>query len=348
MSALDGATRLIDSSWKFMNGIRPGRHGDGVDQGERGNRVVVAIGGNAIAQPGGDAADQRTATVLAMEQVAILIEEGYEVILTHGNGPQVGSLVIQNELAAGSIPMVPLHVCVAQTQASIGLMMMLALEEALACKAIRRQPVTLLTRVVVSPEDPAWTRATKPIGGFLDAAENDRLVHDGAITTRTDDRGWRRVVPSPDPVEILEVGPIRSLLDAGCVPIVAGGGGIPGVKQGSSWNGADAVLDKDLTAALLARSLNADCLVIATDVPHVVVHYGEPNARSLNRVTVEELRSYADAGHFPAGSMGPKVEAAARFVEAAGRRSVITALTQICAAVNGTAGTIVEPGQVAA
>lgn len=319
-----------------------------MDHEARGNRVVVAIGGNAIAQPGGDDADQRTAIMLAMEQVAMLVEQGCDIILTHGNGPQVGHLVIQNELAAASIPKAPLHVCVAQTQASIGLMMTVALEEALARKGIWREPVTLLTRVVVSPEDPAWVRSTKPIGGYLDAAENDRLVRAGGVTQPTDARGWRRVVASPDPVEILEVGPIRTLLDAGCVPIVAGGGGIPGVKQGSSWNGAEAVLDKDLTAALLARSLNADCLVIATDVPHVIVHYGEPNARPLKRVTVEELRSYADAGHFPAGSMGPKVEAAARFAETAGRRSVITALTEIYAAANGTAGTIVEPGQVAA
>lgn len=312
-------------------------------QGGNRNLVLVAIGGNAIAPSGRADEDQRAAWNSAMEQVALLLQEGRDVVLTHGNGPQVGHLLTQNEIAAEVVPPATLDVCVAQTQASLGLMMTVALEEVLARLKINRPVASILTRVRVSPRDRAWSSATKPVGGVLDDTQNESLIDSGATTAVVGPSQWRRVVASPDPLEVVDMPAIRSLLSAGVVPIVAGGGGIPGVREGAVWRGVEAVLDKDLTAALLGSSLRADCLVIATDVPHVVVDYGRPQARPLHRVTSAQLRSYASSGHFPAGSMGPKVEAAARFVEKGGGRSVITSVAEIHAGVDGMAGTIVEP-----
>lgn len=312
------------------------------------SRVLVAIGGNAIAPSGDGEEDQRSAVLYAMEQVARLLKEGHEVVLTHGNGPQVGHLVAQNESAIGTVPRATLDVCVAQTQASIGLMMTVALEQVLVDNQVERKAATLLTRVRVSPQDPAWESPTKPIGGLLNAEQNHRLLGEGSATAAAGTQHWRRVVASPDPLEVVDIEAIEALLAAGVVPIVAGGGGIPGVREGSSWRGVEAVLDKDLTAALLGRDLRVDCLVIATDVSHVVVHYGRPEERPLHRVTATELRSYASSGHFPAGSMGPKVEAAARFVENGTGRAVITSLAGIYEAANGVGGTVVEPGGRAA
>lgn len=312
-------------------------------QDSRGPLVLVAIGGNAIAPSGRADEDQRGAVNAAMEQVGLLLQDGYEVVLTHGNGPQVGHLLTQNELASAAVPPASLDVCVAQTQASLGLMMTVALEGVLARMKLARPVATLLTRVRVSPRDRAWSHATKPVGGLLDDAQNEGLIAGGATTQAVGTDQWRRVVASPDPLEVIDIPVIRTLLNAGVVPIVAGGGGIPGIRQGSGWKGVEAVLDKDLTAALLGSSLRAECLVIATDVPNVIVDYGQPDARPLHRVTATQLRSYASSGHFPAGSMGPKVEAAARFVENGGARSVITSVADIHAGVGGVAGTIVEP-----
>lgn len=312
-----------------------------MQQGGPKSLVVVAIGGNAIAPSGRADEDQRTAVKAAMEQVALVLQDGHDVVLTHGNGPQVGHLLMQNELARDAVPGTTLDICVAQTQASIGLMMTIALEDALAHLNISRPVATLLTRVRVSSRDRAWSSATKPIGGFLDDGQRNSLMLRGEVTAQAGSR-WRRVVPSPDPLEVVDTIAIGALLSAGVVPIVAGGGGIPGVRKGPSWHGVEAVLDKDLTAALLGSRLGADCLVIATDVSHVVVHYGRPEARPLRRVTSAELRTFASVGHFPPGSMGPKVEAAARFVEMGGHRSVITSVSEIRAGVDGVAGTIVE------
>jgi carbamate kinase len=314
----------------------------------RSERVLVAVGGNAIEEPRGGNRSQRSPLEIAMDQVADLLVERHEVILTHGNGPQVGYLLAQSEAAPATILMVPLDVCVAYTQASIGLAMTVALEKALARRGTRRPIATLVTRVAVSERDLAWAAPSKPIGPVLDADRNEELIERGAKTARLTPGRWRRVVPSPEPLEVVDEPSISALIDAGVVPIVAGGGGVAGVIDESGWRGVEAVLDKDLTAARLGSLLSADRLVIATDVPHVMVGYGSPDARSLHKICASELRDLASRGHFASGSMGPKVEAAIRFVESGGRKAIITSVERIYEGASEIAGTIVEKGEYAA
>jgi carbamate kinase len=314
----------------------------------RSERVLVAVGGNAIVPNDRSGETPRPAVEKAMDQVADLLEDGHEIILTHGNGPQVGHLLRQSEVRPHHLPRTSLDICVAYTQASIGLAMTAALEKALRRRGSHRPVATLITRVSVSEEDPAWSSPSKPIGPPLDAGGHKAVVEAGGDTIALSADRWRRVVPSPDPLEVVDEAGVRALISAGIVPIVAGGGGVAGLFDASGWRGVEAVLDKDLTAAHLGAELNADCLVIATDVPHVMVGYGEPEAHSLHKVTAAELRELASMGHFPPGSMGPKVEAALRFVEAGGKRSIITSIERIREGVAGRAGTIVETGERAA
>ncbi|GAA3764911.1 carbamate kinase [Spinactinospora alkalitolerans] len=288
--------------------------------------------------------DQRKAIEGAMEHVADLIEAGTEVVLTHGNGPQVGNLLVKNELAAHVVPPVPLDWCGAQTQGTIGFTMVGALEAALHRRGLRRSAAALVTRTLVDAADPAFASPSKPIGRYLDRGEAERLIELGQNWVDLGARGWRRVVPSPEPREILDAPAIGALLDAGVVPVAAGGGGIPVVRDPSgAVRGIEAVLDKDRTAALLARTVRASTLVIATDVPNAVLDFGTPAARPIGRISAAELGEYAAAGHFGGGSMGPKVQAALRFVAAGGERAVITALDRLESGLAGAAGTVVEP-----
>lgn len=307
-------------------------------------RVLVAFGGNAMTAPDGSAttADQIAAVTEAMELVADLVAKGYDVALTHGNGPQVGNLLVKNELAAGVVPPVPLDWCVAQTQATIGFIVVDALEHALARRDIRRGVAALVTRTRVDADDPGLSKPTKPIGRYLPAGEARTMIEHGQTWEDRGERGWRRVVASPDPVEVLDAAAVRALVDAGHVVVCAGGGGVPVVREpDGSLRGIEAVIDKDLTAALLARHLRADLLVIATDVDGAVAGYGTPDERLLRHVTPAELRGLAAAGHFARGSMGPKVEAVCRFVEGGGDRAVIASLHRIAEAVTGDTGTVV-------
>jgi carbamate kinase len=313
-------------------------------------RTLIALGGNAMTGPGGSATpqDQDTAVAAAMEHVADLVAAGVDVVLTHGNGPQVGNLLVKNELAAAVVPPVPLDWCGAQTQGTIGFLIMDALDRALAQRGVDRKVATLVTRTRVDAGDPRFARPTKPIGRYLPADEAALLVEHGQIWEDRGARGWRRVVASPEPLEILDAPAIGVLSDAGYVVVAAGGGGIPVVRDADgTLRGAEAVIDKDLAAALLARSLDVDVLVIATDVDHAILDYGTDRARPIGQVTTSEMRAHAAAGQFASGSMGPKVEAAVRFVEQGGTRSVITSLHRIGDAVTGTgsgtpAGTVVE------
>jgi carbamate kinase len=313
-------------------------------------RTLIALGGNAMTGPGGRATpqDQDTAIAAAMEHVADLIAVGIDVVLTHGNGPQVGNLLVKNELAAAVVPPVPLDWCGAQTQGTIGFLIMDALDQALALRGVDRRVATLVTRTRVDGSDPGFASPTKPIGRYLPADEAALLVEHGQIWQDRGPRGWRRVVASPEPLEILDAPAIGSLSRAGYVVVAAGGGGIPVVRDDDgTLRGVEAVIDKDLAAALLARSLDADVLVIATDVEHAILDFGTGQARPLERVTTQEMRAYAADGQFASGSMGPKVEAAVRFVEQGGTRSVITSLQRIGDAVTGTgngpsAGTVIE------
>ena len=308
-----------------------------------GRRVLIALGGNAMTSPDGRARpeDQLAAVTQAMEAVADIVASGTQVVLTHGNGPQVGNLLVKNEIAAHVVPPVPLDWCGAQTQATIGVLILNALEAALARRGVGARPAVLVSRTLVDAGDPHFAEPTKPIGRYLPRDEAARLIAAGQCWQDRGERGWRRVVASPEPVECLDAGAARVLLDAGFVTVCAGGGGVPVIRDAAGGlHGVEAVIDKDLTAAVLARQLGVDTLVIATDVDAVMTGWGTPQARPLGVVTAAELRSLAGLGQFASGSMGPKVESACRFAEQGGR-TVITHLSRIGEALNGLAGTTV-------
>jgi carbamate kinase len=289
--------------------------------------------------------DQIAAAEVAMAAVAGLLEHDHEVVITHGNGPQVGNLLVKNELAAEVVPPVPLDWCGAQTQATIGFTIMNALERSLGRRGDDSKVAAIVTRTRVDENDPGFTNPTKPIGRFLPFDQAKTLIDHGQVWQDRGEKGWRRVVASPAPLEVLETSTVLSLIAAGYVVVAAGGGGIPVVRDpDGAVHGVEAVIDKDLTAALLARSVEADVLVIATDVDNAIIGYGTPSAEAVHTVTLEKMREIAAAGHFASGSMGPKVAAAMQFVEKGGQRSVITSLEHIEDAVTGGFGTVIEAG----
>jgi carbamate kinase len=309
-------------------------------------RVLLALGGNAMTNADGRARpeDQIAAAQVAMSAVADLLADDVEVVITHGNGPQVGNLLVKNELAAAVVPPVPLDWCGAQTQATIGFVLMNALAGALAARGASRPTAAVVTRTLVDAHDPGFDKPTKPIGRFLPADQALLLVEHGETWEDRGEKGWRRVVASPEPLEIIDAPAVQTLVGAGYVVVANGGGGIPVVRDpDGSLRGVEAVIDKDLGAALLARTVDAEVLVIATDVPHAVLHYGTPEAADVGTVPVATMREHAAAGHFASGSMGPKVDAACRFVEQGGARAVITDLENLSAAVEHGAGTVVIP-----
>ncbi|TKV57740.1 carbamate kinase [Nakamurella flava] len=308
-------------------------------------RVLLALGGNAMTNAEGRAQpeDQIAAAQVAMAAVAELLGRDVEVVLTHGNGPQVGNLLVKNELAAGVVPPVPLDWCGAQTQGTLGVVLMNALDAALADRGIDRPAATLVTRTRVDADDPGFTTPTKPIGRHLPKVQAQVLVDRGETWQDRGAKGWRRVVASPEPREILDAPAVVALIAAGFVVIANGGGGVPGIRENGRLRGVEAVIDKDLGAALLARSIGADVLVIGTDVAHAVLHWGTPQARDVGTVTVARMRELAAEGHFASGSMGPKVDAACRFVEQGGRRAVITDLAHLADAITDDVGTVIVP-----
>jgi carbamate kinase len=310
-------------------------------------RVLLALGGNAMTKAGrARPEDQIGAAEVAMAAVATLLPRDVDVVITHGNGPQVGNLLVKNEIAAGVVPPVPLDWCGAQTQGTLGFVLMDALEAELAARGIDRRTAAVVTRALVDAADSGFTTPTKPIGRFLPADEASVLMEHGEVWEDRGEKGWRRVVASPEPQEILDAPAVRALVDAGFVVIANGGGGIPVVREADGrLRGVEAVIDKDLGAALLAKTVDADVLVIGTDVPNAVLRFGTPEAESLGTLTVAELRAYAAEGHFASGSMGPKVDAACRFVEQGGSRAVITDLENLAAAVAGDGGTVVVPNK---
>jgi carbamate kinase len=311
-------------------------------------RVLLALGGNAMTSPEGRARpeDQIAAAEVAMGAVAQLVARDVEVVLTHGNGPQVGNLLVKNEIAASVVPPVPLDWCGAQTQATLGFVLMNALDDALRSRGLDRRTATVVTRTLVDAADPGFARPSKPIGRYLPRADAALLVEHGETWQDRGDRGWRRVVASPEPREIIGAAAVHALVEAGFVVVANGGGGVPVVRDPGAdggLRGVEAVIDKDLGAALLARTVHADVLVVATDVPNAVLHWGTPEAEPLGRVDVRRMRALAGEGHFASGSMGPKVEAACRFVEEGGSRAVISSLDRILDAVAGRTGTVVVP-----
>lgn len=309
-------------------------------------RVLIALGGNALSAPDGRSgpAEQLAAVAVAAEHIAAVIAGGDEVLLTHGNGPQVGNLLLMNEVAAGVVAPMPLDWCVAQTQATIGLILVNALERSLAKRGLRRPVTAVLSRTLVARDDPGLTHPSKPVGRYLPEAEARTLIEHGEVWEDRGERGWRRVVASPEPRQIVDVQTVKVLVDNGFVVVCSGGGGVPSVRDDDgSVHGLPAVIDKDLTAALLGHDVGAHALVIATDVEAAMLRFGRPDAEPIGVVPVSRMRAYAAEGQFSSGSMGPKVEAACRFVEEGGMRAVIGRLDQIEAAARGQAGTVVVP-----
>lgn len=286
--------------------------------------VVVALGGNAFTKEGQRGTfDEQEFNALTMAQGTFqLLQSGWNVAIVHGNGPQVGSLAIQQEEGAELVPAQPLFSLGAMTEAYLGSLIALAL-----CRASHGsvQAVAIVTHTVVDADDPAFSRPTKPIGPFFTGAQVDQLATERGWTMVEDSgRGWRRVVASPKPISIVESGAIRTLVDSGSVVIAAGGGGIPVVATPDGYVGVDAVVDKDYAAEQVAASIGADTLVLVTGVEKVAIDFGKPTQRSLDVMTAAQAQAYLDEGQFPEGSMGPKVRAAIDFVQHGGRRAIIT------------------------
>jgi carbamate kinase len=313
-------------------------------------RVVVALGGNALSPAGstGTAEEMRTTLGRTSETLADLVERGVGLVITHGNGPQVGRILLQQEYAADRVPPMPMDVCGAQSQGQIGYLLAQALDSALRRRSLPTRALCLVTQVVVDGRDPAFRRPTKPVGPSYARPEAQRIAHQtGHVFRIMPDHTWRRVVASPAPLRFVEEEPLLQVIEAGHVVVAAGGGGVPVVEHRRELRGVEAVVDKDRTAARLATLVHADLLLILTAVPRVEVRFRTPEARPLERLGVAEARRLLAAGEFPEGSMGPKVEACVSFVEAGGSRAVIAALDDAAAAVFGAAGTSVVPDEVA-
>lgn len=305
--------------------------------------AVVAMGGHAFILPGqtGTPGEQSENAKAICRQVMTLVERDYNVVITHGNGPQVGDLLLRDELAKGELPRMPLDALVAQTEGSLGYFMQLALLNELRARAIPRYVVTVVTQVVVDKADPAFDSPTKPVGPFMEEDEARRREKElGWIIGADKARGFRRLVPSPIPLKILQRRMVREAAAQGHIVIAAGGGGIPVVKQAdNAYAGIEAVIDKDLTSSVLATDVGAELLIILTAVDAVYLDFGTDRQRALGAVTLTEAEKFVADGHFPKGSMGPKVEAIVGFLRRGGRRGLITSADRLPNALDGEAGT---------
>lgn len=304
--------------------------------------MLLAIGGNSLIRAGeaGTIAEQRANAQRTAAQIVGLIGDGYRIVLTHGNGPQVGAALLRSERGASQVPGLPLDVCGASTQGEIGYLLQQALETELQREDLHVSVATVLTQCLIRSDDPSLKYCSKPIGPFYsraDAEERQRLL--GWEIVEDAARGYRRVVPSPDPVGIVELDVIRNLVESGVLVIACGGGGVPVVWRDGCLQGVEGVIDKDRISAWLASRLAADLFVIATDTDYVYLNYKRPNQSALHRIGADELEKYARAGHFPPGNMGPKIESVLRFLRQGGTEAVITSCETLCQAVAGSAGT---------
>ncbi|MFZ4618531.1 MAG: carbamate kinase [Rectinemataceae bacterium] len=306
--------------------------------------IVVALGGNAIIEEGtrGTILEQFANTRKSLGAIVGMIREGHKVVLTHGNGPQAGVHLIRNEAASSQVPPSPLSVIVADTQGSMGYMLAQCLANALIKEGVRKDVVTVITQVVVDPADPSMKNPTKYVGPFYKAADVDACTAKGWMMKEDPGRGWRRVVPSPLPLDIVEKQTIKDLIDDGLVVIAVGGGGVPVERSpDGTLRGIDAVIDKDRASALLASLVNADELLILTGVDRVAINYKKPDEKSFDKMTVAACEKYQAEGQFPKGSMGPKIEAACDFINRGGAKVLITSMEHASEAVAGKAGTTI-------
>lgn len=309
-------------------------------------KLVIALGGNALQEAGKPATAQAQLEVVekTSEYIADIVERGYEVIVAHGNGPQVGRIVIQNEVASASTPAMPFDVCGAMSQGMIGYHIQQGLSKVLRHREINKNVVTIVTQVVVDKDDPKFKAPSKPIGPFYTEEEAKAIAAEKGYTMKEDaGRGWRRVVASPLPVEIVELDAVKTLNYAGFVVVTVGGGGIPVVRnEAGDLEGVAAVIDKDLASEKLARDMDADALVILTAVEKVSINFKKPDQKDLDRMSAAEAKQYIKEGHFAPGSMLPKIEAALNFVESKpGRIAIITSLDKAVDAIEGRAGTTI-------
>ncbi len=311
-------------------------------------RTVVALGGNAFTQPDRPLtmAGQFEFAQAALQSLLPLLGDDAEVLLSHGNGPQVGHMMVRVERALGEAYELPLEVCVADSAGELGYVLQQSLHNVLAEAGSPRMVASLLTQVVVDADDPAFAAPTKPVGPFYSAERAAKLATDGFVLQKRSG-GFRRVVPSPVPLEVIELEVAERLLQMGVVVIAGGGGGIPVVREGLRLRGVDAVIDKDRTAALIAERIGAEVLILLTIVPCAYLRFGTPEQEAIGAISVDEARRLASDGHFPEGSMGPKVAAAADFVAATGRRAIICDPDSLVEALAGRAGTRIssEGGQ---
>lgn len=309
-------------------------------------RIVVAIGGNSLIK---DAAhktvpDQYAAAAETVPHIVDLVEQGWDVAITHGNGPQVGFILRRSEIAAGELHEVPLDFCGADTQGAIGYMLQQILLTEFRRRKIEKLPVTVVTQVLVDSNDPAFTQPNKPIGSFMDQETADRRTKEGWHIVEDAGRGWRRVVPSPIPKQVIEAQAVNNLLEDGFIVITVGGGGIPVVEENGKLKGVAAVIDKDRASALLCKALGAKGFLISTSIDKVYLNFGKPNQQAVDKMTVTEAKQYLKEGHFAPGSMAPKIESVIQFLEEGGELAIITSPENIAKAIRGEAGTHLVSG----
>ncbi len=307
--------------------------------------ITVALGGNALLQFGqeGRFEEQLNNARRTSRQLVELIKMGYKLVVTHGNGPQVGAILLQQEAGSSQVPPMPLHACGAMSQGLIGYMIQQSLINELRSSNLNIPVATVVTQVLVSRDDPAFNNPTKFIGPWYPEDVAKEKMDKLGWTMKYDvGKGWRRVVPSPDPIAQVEIEAIRKMVESGIIVIASGGGGIPVVDE-HELEGVDAVIDKDLAGERLATSLGSDLFMILTDVEKVAINFKKPDQKFLDVITLAEAKKYYEEGHFPPGNMGPKVMAAMRFVEHTGKEAIITSLDKVIDALNGKTGTKIVP-----
>lgn len=309
--------------------------------------AVVAVGGNSLIKPGekGTFEEQYNAVVDTVENVIKLIHEGFRVVITHGNGPQVGNILIQSEAAKNIVPTIPMDIAGAFTQGGLGYMISQVIKNHLVEHKYNTDVATIVTQVLVDKNDPAFKNPTKPVGPFYKNREelNDKIEKEGWVVIEDAGRGFRRVVASPKPLDILEKKVIKDLIENDVIVIAVGGGGIPVVNDNGKFKGVAAVIDKDFASSLLATEIKADYFIISTGVEKVAINFNKPDMKLIDKMNIKECKQYISEGHFAKGSMLPKIEASMKFLENGGKNVIITSPEKIFDAVNGKTGTHIMP-----